>query len=172
MSKVNKKFIDFGITGNKVNSQDLPANYTPTNYTPEEVGSEGTDKVSAHLKGINSALASGSGSAGDISETSFSIANDVSTPTNVTGFAFANGTVRSFNAMVSVVIDATVDLYEEFNIRGIQKGSDWSILISSLADNSGIVFSITSTGQLQYISDNYSGFVSGTMKFRAFTTSV
>lgn len=59
--RIIKKFIKFGTGADEVNSQALPANYTPTNYTPVQVASEGTDKVSAHLKGINNALAAGSG---------------------------------------------------------------------------------------------------------------
>ena len=44
-----------------VNGQTLPANYTPSNYTPTQVGSEGTDKISAHLKGIDAELTGGGG---------------------------------------------------------------------------------------------------------------
>ena len=36
--------------------QDITSVYTPTNYIPVPVGAEDPDKVSAHLKGINSAL--------------------------------------------------------------------------------------------------------------------
>jgi hypothetical protein len=172
MSKVNKKYIDFGTTGNKVNSQDLPANFTPSNYTPAQVGSEGTDKVSAHLKGVDTALASvPTSSTGDISETSFSLSQS-QTNANVTNFAFANASVRSFEALVSVEIDATADLFEVFTLRGIQRGSDWSLSASSNGDNSGITFSITTAGQIQYSSTAYSGFSSGSIKFRAITTSV
>jgi len=53
MKKTNKKYIDFGTTGNKVNARHLPANYTPANYTPDQVSDEGDDKVSAHLKGLD-----------------------------------------------------------------------------------------------------------------------
>lgn len=111
-------------------------------------------------------------STGDLNETSFAAANNQAAPANVTGFIFANGTVRSFEANVSVEIDATADLYEEFTLKGIQKGADWEMSASSLGDTSGIVFSITSAGQLQYVSDNESGFVSSAIKFRSITTSV
>lgn len=57
MSRIKKKFIRFGTGTDDVNAQVVPANYTPTSYTPEQVGSEGTDKISAHLKGINNFLA-------------------------------------------------------------------------------------------------------------------
>jgi hypothetical protein len=111
-------------------------------------------------------------STGDISETSYSITNSQTSAHNITGFAFDNATVRSFEAEVSVKIDADADLFEKLSISGIQKGSDWEIAVRSLGDSSGVVFSITSAGQLQYTSLSYTGFVSGTIKFRAITTSV
>jgi len=54
---IDKRGLDLGTTGNQINARDLPANFTPSNYTPAQVGTEGTDKTSAHLKGIDSALA-------------------------------------------------------------------------------------------------------------------
>jgi len=173
MSKVNSKYIKFGTSTNEVNSRDLPANFTPSNYTPAQVASEGTDKTSAHLKGIDTALASaGSGSDGDISETSFSIADGVGAATNVTGFAFANGTVRSFSALVSIEVDATADLFEVVQIDGVQRGSDWSISVRESGDDSEVDFTITTAGQIQYTGGTYAGFVSGKIKFRAITTTV
>lgn len=112
------------------------------------------------------------GSAGDISETSFSAANNQGTAANVTGLAFANGTVRSFKALVSVYIDATTPLYETFELHGIQKGASWDMSVNSTGDASNIVFSISTAGQVKYTSGNEAGFVSNTMKFRAITTSV
>lgn len=111
-------------------------------------------------------------SAGDINETSFSAANNQASPANVTGFAFANATVRSFSAHVSVSIDATSDLFETFDLQGVQKGSSWDLSVQSTGDESGIEFSITTAGQIQYTSSNVSGFVSNTIKFRAVTTSL
>lgn len=111
-------------------------------------------------------------SAGDINETSFSAANNQSVAADVTGLAFSNAAVRSFQAIVSVVVDATTDLYEEFTLNGIQKGSSWSMRQSSGGDSSGFVFTITNAGQVQYVNNNYTGFSSATLKFRATTTSV
>lgn len=112
------------------------------------------------------------GLASDIEETSFSIANNQSSPANVTGFAFSNASVRSFSAIASVYIDATTDLFELLEVKGVQKGSEWVISISSTGDISGISFSITNTGQIQYTSNSYTGFLSGVIKFRAITISV
>lgn len=111
-------------------------------------------------------------SAGDINEASFSMANNQVAPANVTGLAFANATVRSFCAQVSIAIDATAELYEQYELSGIQKGSDWEMSQVATGDDSGVVFTITSAGQVQYTSANSAGFVSGTVKFRATTTTV
>jgi len=61
MSKLSSVWIDFGTGAEQVSSKNLPVNLTPSNYTPSQIGAEGTDKVSAHLKGIDSALASSGG---------------------------------------------------------------------------------------------------------------
>jgi hypothetical protein len=110
-------------------------------------------------------------STGDLNETSFAAVNNQAAPANVTGFAFANADVRSFEANVSVEIDATADLYEEFTLKGIQKGADWEMSVTSVGDTSNITFSITSAGQIQYVSGNEAGFVSSAIKFRSITTS-
>lgn len=112
------------------------------------------------------------GSAGDINETSFSIANNQTSEANITGFAFSNAVVRSFKALVSVEIDAASDLFEVFTLEGIQRGTDWQMSISGTGDDSLIVFSITTAGQVQYTSGNYTTFSSGSIKFRAITTTV
>lgn len=116
--------------------------------------------------------ATNAGSPGDISETSFSGANNVSSPANVTGFVFSNAVVRSFKALVSVFVNATSPLYETFELQGIQKGSSWEMAISSVGDASGVLFTITNAGQVQYVDNNYTGFTALTVKFRAITTSV
>lgn len=116
--------------------------------------------------------AAANASAGDIQETSFSMANNQASPANVTGLAFANGVVRGFKALVTIEIDATSDLYEVVEIIGIQRGADWSISYSSSGDDSQVLFSITNAGQIQYTSANLAGFVSGLIKFRAIVTSV
>ena len=59
-------------------------------------------------------------STGEITETSFSAANNQAAAANVTGLAFAEASVRSFKAIVSVTIDATADLYAQYELRGLQ----------------------------------------------------
>jgi multidrug efflux pump subunit AcrA (membrane-fusion protein) len=112
------------------------------------------------------------GSAGDIAETSFSITNNQASPASITGLAFSNSAVRSFKVLLSVEIDATLDLFESFELIGINKAGSFEMAQSAVGDESGIVLSITAAGQVQYTSANYSGFVSGAIKFRAITTSI
>lgn len=56
MSKLKKKYLDLGTAASQVNDSAVPSIFTPNNYVPTQVGTEGADKISAHLKGINNAL--------------------------------------------------------------------------------------------------------------------
>lgn len=111
-------------------------------------------------------------SVGDIDETSFSIVAPQATPANVTGFAFSALVVRGFKALVTVEIDATLDLFETFELVGVNKGGSFEMAQSSVGDETGVVLSITAAGQVQYTSASYAGFVSGSIKFRAITLTV
>jgi hypothetical protein len=110
--------------------------------------------------------------AGDIQPTSFTMANNQISAANVTGLAFANATTRSFKALIDIKISATADLYEAYEILGVQKGSTWDITQTAVGDDSGVVFSITTAGQIQYTSTNVTGFTAGAIKFRASTIPV
>ena len=173
MSRLKKKFIKLGTSSDELNSRDIPANFSgPSNYTPAQIASEGTTVVSAHLKGIDDKLGTLGGVAGDISLTSFSISNNQASAANVTGLAFSNASVRSAQAHYSVFVDATANLYESGELLLIQKDSSWEIAQSYVGDLSGITFSVTSAGQVQYTSSNYSGFSTGIIKFRAQVTTL
>jgi hypothetical protein len=127
----------------------------------------GTDGAGA--KGFHAFV---TGSAGDIAETSFSAADSQAAPASITGLAFAAGTVRSFKVLLSVSIDATADLFEAFELVGVNKSGSFDMAISSVGDDSSITLSITAAGQIQYTSGTAAGFVSNTVKFRAITTSL
>ena len=109
---------------------------------------------------------------GDIAQTSFTIGDNQAAASNVTGLAFANASVRSFECQLSVTIDATADLFAAFKIYGIQKGASWDMSVESVGDDTGVVFSITNAGQVQYTSPTFAGYVLGTAKFRATVLSV
>lgn len=112
------------------------------------------------------------GSAGDIQETNFVGSGNVSPAGDVTGLAFSLAAVRGFKALVTVNVSATSNLYETFDIIGINKGSNFEIAVSSVGDDSLVIFSITSAGQIQYQSGSYPGFISMDIKFRAITTTI
>lgn len=165
--KVSKKFIRLGTSPGEISGSDIPANHTTTNYT------ESSSDIAGHLSGIDSALGTIPLSpSGDINETSFTIANNQAVSANVTGLAFNNANVRSAEIQYSILIDADADLYEEGVIHAVQNGTGWDWSQQPNFDNSLVIFSVTTSGQFQYTSASYTGYVSGTMKFRARTTSV
>lgn len=156
-------------TATPTNGQLLIGN--GTDYTLATI-TQGTGISITNGSGSITIAATATGNANDIAETSFSSSNNQSSPADVTALVFPNANVRSFDALVSVFINATASLYEVFKITGIQKGASWEIAQESAGDVSGIVFSITTAGQIQYTSTNVTGFTAGTIKFRAITTSV
>lgn len=106
-------------------------------------------------------------STGDIDETSFTSNTDIVTDDVITGFAFANASVRGFRAVVSIYVDATTDLFATYDIIGVQKSGSWAINYTYVGDYTNITFSITNAGQLTYTSSTTTGFVSRKIGFRA-----
>lgn len=112
----------------------------------------------------------------DILETPFTIANNVSSFTNIIGLSFNTGEVRSANITYSIyrtstanpsgssesgIINITYD-----NLAGA--GSVWSFIQYGMNGNAGVLFTITDAGQLQYKSSNINSTgYSGTIHFRA-----
>lgn len=98
---------------------------------------------------------------------SFIASNNVVLPTNITGFLFDNTQTNSFTSTVSVKIIRSVggNLCSMYTIEGNYSSSGWNIYPTILGDNTGITFSITSGGQIQYISSNIGNWTSTTIKF-------
>lgn len=142
---------DLSLNNNKIINLDNPA-------SPQDAATK------SYVDGLSNF------NAGDIQPASFSAANNQIVAADVTGLLFNPLSVRSFDILLSVAIDATSDLFEQFKLNGIYNGVSWYLNSSSVGDSSGIVFSITNAGQVQYTSTNVSGFVSSTFRFRAQTT--
>jgi hypothetical protein len=108
---------------------------------------------------------------GDITNTSFSGANNQVAASNVTGLLFEEASIKSFIIIATIKVDATSDLYQQIEIRGLQKASGtWVIADIRLGDDTDVEFTILSTGgngQIQYTSSNYTGFSSLDITFRA-----
>jgi hypothetical protein len=105
---------------------------------------------------------------------SFTGGNNVVTPTDVTGLLFPNVNVRSFTAIIGVSILCTSggNYFAQYTIEGIQNDSGWSIDDTYIGDNTGISFSITSSGQIQYTSTNIVNWLSTTLRFNGNLISI
>jgi len=137
------------------------------------VAGSGINLVYSSLLQTLTISATAGGSPGDILETSFVGSQGIIVPSAVTGFTFSPVSVRSFNATVSVSVSATTSLYETFTVTGINvDGAFQGLPYFAVGDNSGVFFSITSGGQINYISDTYAGFGGLVIKFRATVLSV
>lgn len=110
-------------------------------------------------------------SSNDINLTTFTDTTDVRTNENITGFAFNNANVRSFFAVASVFITGS-NLFAEFNLRGIQRASDWMLSYDYTGDDTTVSFNITTAGQIQFSKATTASFASTKISFRALTTSV
>jgi hypothetical protein len=161
---------DVGL-GNVDNVQQIPLSYLDIDDT---LAADSDTKVPSQqaVKAYVASQIGASAHAGDIAHTSFSAANNQVAAASVTGLAFAAGSVRSFKAQVSVSIDATTDLNEVFELVGVQLASGFVMASSSVGDDSGVVFTITSGGQIQYTSQNVAGFTSSAIRFRAQVTDI
>ena len=147
----------------KINTLSAAGSISPTN--DDLVIYSAAD--SAHRKIKLNQLTSVVGSAGDIAETSASFLNNISTPTNVVGLAFATAVVSSFEAQV-VVSRGTKK--EVFTLLGVQIDGDFSMSVESVGVDTGIDFTISDLGQVKYTSTN--AIDGGTIKFRAITLTV
>lgn len=113
----------------------------------------------------------------DIPEKTFTISNNVTSPTNIVGLSFNTGLVRAAVVNYSVYRTSTVglsttDLAEsgEFTIvyqNLAAPGAKWNIIQGPVVGSAGVSFSITDAGQFQYQSSNLSGTTTGVIHFRA-----
>lgn len=148
--------LDLSGSNPSVNSHKITNVSTPT------VSSDAATK--GYVDGVVSTVP------GDITEQQFNFANNQSSAADVTGLVFANAVTRSFTSLVSVFRDGTTDLFEAFTLMGVQKGSTWDMTVTSVGDASGVSFTITTAGQVQYTSTNNAGSSAEKMRFRAITT--
>jgi len=101
---------------------------------------------------------------GDIAQTSFNALDNQAVAQNITGLAFSNAVTRGFDVEVTIERGST---YANYSLKGIQKGSSWEMSQDYIGDDTGIAFSITTLGQLQYTSTNTGS--NATLRFRAET---
>lgn len=112
---------------------------------------------------------------GYLGETSFTVANNNASPASVTGLVVNKDNYKS--AHVFVEIRRKTDTTEVISngrliLQYRDLDTDWELLDELSGDDDGVTFTITSAGQVQYVSDNMSGsdYV-GTMKFKGLVFS-
>lgn len=124
--------------------------------------------LTSYLKALADAVNSVSGPS-DLIESIFTIDNNISSPTDITGFFFDSTTVRSFAVRGNITRQhgAATFKYEEFVLAGLyQDASGWVLQQDGMQD-AGVEFTITPAGQIQYISTNLAGTpYAGTLKYR------
>jgi hypothetical protein len=125
----------------------VSANYTLT-LPPAVAASNGSALVSDTSGNLSYAYIIPSYT-GDIPRTSFTALDNQIVVANVTGLAFPNATVQGFETQITVVRSSD---YAEYTLKGIQKGASWEMSQDYIGDDTGLVFSINSSGQVQYTS--------------------
>lgn len=142
---------------------------------PENRDSAGWgEEVTAWAKAVTDVLANITG-VGDIQQTAAVILNNQVGAVNVVGLNFDPTTVRG--AVIEFSIYRTSSLEEKVEVGTIYAGhksttNTWDFVVVGSA-GSGVTLSITTAGQVQYLSDNMTGTgYSGTMKFRARSLTV
>jgi|688.fasta_scaffold526241_3 hypothetical protein len=127
------------------------------------------EQVTDWATAVTDALSTVQGPA-DILLTSANIINNQSTFVNINGFSFSTATVDSFTAQYYVLrstVSPAAKKVESGTINGNYDGTNWQISIQNTG-NADIDFQITSSGQLQYKTDNMVGSsYSGLIKFFA-----
>lgn len=98
-------------------------------------------------------------STGDIAQTSFTALDNQSSAQNVTGFSFS---AKGFRALVNIQRSST---YATYNILGTNKSGSWTMSQDFDGDITGITFTITNAGQVQYTSTSTGS--NATVNFRA-----
>lgn len=151
--------------------KQLIVNNTPYNYPSkgDEPGWGGD--ATGWAEGVTEVLNSIVGP-DDILQTSFSVANNRAAPTDIIGLVFNTSSVRSAVVEYSVhrSSSTTSGGKTESGLMHLNYNSvdGWSIGMGGIIGDSELVFSITSSGQIQYTSSDI-GSVDyvGIMKFKA-----
>lgn len=111
---------------------------------------------------------------GDIQETTVAFLANV-TSRSITGFIFPTANVNSFSAQVTV--NATLSagkLSSQYELMGTQAANGWVLNQKAIGDvvALGIHFQIGTDGQIKYTARDIEDFTTGSLKFRANTTTV
>jgi len=146
--------------------------YIAANFSTDfdtDFGAKDTDDLTEGSTNLYYTNARANVEAGDITNTIVAFADNQVTPANVTGLAFSNVAVRSFTAYVAINRSGD-SLFEEYEVKGINTGSDFDISLESVGGDTGVELSITTGGQVQYTSSALTS--GGLITFRAKVNSI
>jgi hypothetical protein len=96
----------------------------------------------------------------------FQAQNNQNTFVDIEGVSF-DSNVWGVDIYLAACLVADSNLYANFHIRAINKGDSWETVKTYVGDDMGIEFQLSNSGQLQYTSYEYTGFVTLTFKCRA-----
>lgn len=110
---------------------------------------------------------------GGVGITDVVIANNQTVATDVTGLLFDKLQTKSARILFDIFRKTDSDSFEEVGEMFVSYNSEtdaWRLSLDSKFDDAGVVFAITSAGQVQYTSDNIAGgsYV-GTLKLKNVT---
>jgi len=104
---------------------------------------------------------------------SFTVANNQSSAANVTGLAFSGASIKAVNISYRIRRSTTTNEFAETGtIRLVYKDTadTWFIDQTYAGEDSGVTFTVTAGGQVQYVSSNVSGSsYAGSMLFKYMT---
>lgn len=111
-----------------------------------------------------------------IAETSVSLANNQVAASSITGLLFDHTLTQAVHIYAEVRRStSSTEVISSGRLIAFYRvaTTTWELLDELSIDDDGVVFSITSAGQIQYTSDNMSGTgYAGTMKFKAITFGI
>ena len=125
------------------------------------------EEATAWAEAVTDSLANVQG-ANDILITSSNLNNNQVAPTDIAGLAFSTSSVLSIQLEFFVKRDASSVFTESGILSANFDGSDWKTVQESVGD-SGVIFTITPSGQVQYTSTNLASHVSSSVRYRAKT---
>lgn len=151
-------------------AKNLQIGSTIYEYPEPGEGAGWSEGATSWAEGVTDALATVQGPNDIILETA-TLANNQFTPVNVVGLSFDTGQVQHVTIeflLIRSYTDATPTETESGTIIGNYNGSDFFISPDSVGDV-GVDFSITSVGQVQYVSEDRDNTDNLTIKFKART---
>jgi hypothetical protein len=105
---------------------------------------------------------------GDLAPATVSVGNGATT--NIAGLAFASNETWSFDSFVSARLTGTSgNKYSNFHLRGVSNANGWDLATTYVGDDTGILFSVSTSGQVACTTPTYPDFTGLSLRYRAFS---